>query len=175
MSGAMAQPLAATQKTIREDTRNGFRAWIQQAVGSVPLARAWVKNGFSTRESIQQVLREMLEQQKKNEETTGPNTRNSHPQLAREADFARKAWRNGRTLAFKRDCYGDEYFHSLPDSEKDIIYDYDSKALERTMLKANESFGHGRGACMGLGLDELAVIEHHLRVSTNALDAYFSQ
>jgi hypothetical protein len=58
---------------------------------------------------------------------------------------------------------------------KNIIYDYDSKALERTMLKANESFGHGRGACMGLSLDELAVIEHHLRVTTNALDAYYSQ
>ena len=86
----MAQPLANQKKTIREDTRSGFRAWIQQAVGSVPLARAWMKNGFSTRESIQQVLREMLEQQKKNEETTGPNTRNSHPELARQGQIARK-------------------------------------------------------------------------------------
>jgi hypothetical protein len=45
----------------------------------------------------------------------------------------------------------------------------------RLMIEANESFGHGRGACMGLSLDELAVIEHHLRVTTNALDAYYSQ
>jgi hypothetical protein len=43
------------------------------------------------------------------------------------------------------------------------------------MIEANESFGHGRGACMGLSLDELAVIEYHLRVTTNALDAYYSQ
>ena len=73
------------------------------------------------------------------------------------------------TLPVEAMCHhnGDEYFHSLPDWEKDIMDDYDSKALERTMLKANESFGHGRGACMGLSLDEIAVID--------VLDVYYSQ
>ena len=43
------------------------------------------------------------------------------------------------------------------------------------MLQADKAFGHGRGACMGLGIDELAVIEHHLRETTDALEAYFSK
>ena len=160
---------------MRSDTRKGFRSWIKQTVGSVPLARAWVKYGFSTRESVQRVLRELLEQQKKNEGTAGPKTRDSHPELARSAHDARKAWRHGRSLASKRDRGGRSYYYSLAAWEHELVNAFDSGALERAMIQANKAFGHGRGACMGLGLDELAVIEYHLRDSTKALDAYFNQ
>ena len=49
------------------------------------------------------------------------------------------------------------------------------RRIGKAMIQANKAFGHGRGACMGLGLDELAVIEHHLRETTDALEAYFSK
>ena len=120
----------ASKTNIRLDTHKGFRSWNQQAVGSVPLARAWVKYGFPTRESVQRVLRELLEQQKKNEETTGPKTRNSHPELARQAHDARKAWRHGRSLASKRDCGGRGYYCSLAAWEQELLHAFDSGALE---------------------------------------------
>ena len=41
-----------TKATIRADTRSGFRVWIRQTVGSVPLATAWVRYGFCTRARV---------------------------------------------------------------------------------------------------------------------------
>ena len=45
------------------------------------------------------------------------------------------------------------------------------------MIQANEAFGHGRGVPTGLSLNELAVVEYHLRQNNgpllDALDLYF--
>ena len=150
-----------TKADIRSDIRKGFRAWLRQTVGSVPLARAWVKYGLSTRESVQGVLRELLKSQKKNEDK-GPKTRNSHPELARQAHEARNKWRHGQYLANRRVHEGRNYYWSLDAEAREVLDAYDSRDLEASMIRLNIKFGHGRGAPMGMSLEELAVIEYKL-------------
>ena len=146
---------------IRKDTRGGFRAWIQQTVGGVTLARAWVMHGLTTRESIAGVLREIVARQQQAPSGVPPPTAKSHPQLAERAQTARSHWRQGRAAARSRDCGQLCYFSCSPAQQK-LIEDYDSGRLERTMFQANQAFGHGRGVPTGLSLNELAVIEFHL-------------
>jgi len=161
---------------IRQDTRKGFRAWIQQTVGNVPLARAWVMHGLTTRESIAGVLREIVNQQPPKPSGVPPPTAKSHPDLAERARVARKHWRQGRAAARRRDC-GQLCYDSCSHERQKLIEDYDSGKLEATMIQANEAFGHGRGVPTGLSLNELAVVEYTLRKHSgpvlDALNRYF--
>ena len=165
-----------SKANIRQDTRKGFRAWIQQTVGNVPLARAWVMHGLTTRESIAGVLREIVNQQPPKPSGVPPPTAKSHPDLAERARVARKHWRQGRAAAHRIEC-GQLCYDSCSHAQQKLIEDYDNGSLEATMIQANEAFGHGRGVPTGLSLNELAVVEYHLRQDSgpllDALDSYF--
>ena len=165
-----------SKDNIRQDTRKGFRAWIQQTVGGVTLARAWVMHGLTTRESIAGVLREIVAHQQQAPSGVPPPTAKSHPHLAERARAARSHWRQGRAAARSRDC-GQLCYDSCSHAQQKLIEDYDSGRLEATMIQANQAFGHGRGVPTGLSLNELAVIEYHLRRDSgpelDAFDAYF--
>ena len=133
-------------------------------------------HGLSTRESIAGVLREIVDQQKQAPSGVPPPTAQSHPHLAERARTARRQWRRGRAVAHRIEC-GQLCYDSCSHATQKLIEDYDNGSLEATMIQANEAFGHGRGVPTGLSLNELAVVEYHLRQDSgpllDALDSYF--
>ena len=71
-------------------------------------------------------------------------------------------------------AFGAGWKSSLHSSQK-LIAKFQSGALLTSMIQRNKQYGHGRGVRRGLGLDEIAIIEYHLRDTTNAMQSYFNQ
>ena len=165
----------AAKDQMRGDFRKGF---LQQLGGSASLAYAILRHGFSTRDAIFGVVREIFSANQKRaaemQNNPTPTTR-THPHLYAAAQAARQRWRQGRRLDQRR-ATARFNFGRLHKSDQQILMDFDSGKCFRDMVSANKAYGHGIGAPeQGLSIEKIAVLEYQLRDTTDLLEAYFNR
>ncbi len=152
------------KQQLIKDIRGPFKSWMRSLLGNCEFCMAVLRQGYFDSEQQQELLHACLQERAENKKEVPPSQR-ERQRLRKEAQAARKAYREAKKLQAK----------GLPDSEltwpqTNLLRDLEWNVLKDNVIKANQAYKHGEGAEIRTR-ESVAV----LRMSCNQLDNYHRQ
>ena len=152
------------KQQLIKDIRGPFKSWMRSLLGNCEFCMAVLRQGYFDSEQQQELLHACLQERAENKKEVPPSQR-ERQRLRKEAQAARKAYREAKKLQAK----------GLPDSEltwpqPNLLRDLEWNVLKDNVIKANQAYKHGEGAEIRTR-ESVAV----LRMSCNQLDNYHRQ